>query len=357
MKGTDKTVTASAPQEKQRQFEKALAVFLEEWRNGNPTLKVKTSGSTGTPKILEVNKENMKASARMTCSFLGLHAGDSALLCMPLEYIAGKMVVVRAEECGLEIRPVAPCGHPFAFLEEAPAFAALVPMQVYNTLQIPRERALLEQVRQLIIGGGAVDDEMERILKNFPHAVWSTYGMTETLSHIALRRLNGPEASDWYTPLPGIQVSRSVGGTLVIHAPAICKNILETNDVVELLPDNRFRIKGRRDNIINSGGIKIQIEEVENTLKKHLPFKFQITAAPDARFGEILVMLYENGRSDKDNRHPDGFQEGNNALEEICRRFLPPYHIPKKYIRVNALPLTETGKPDRAAARKMASTI
>ena len=141
----------------------------------------------------------MMESACLTCSFLGLQKEDSALLCMPLQYIAGKMVVIRALVAGLDLLPVTPSGHPLKDLTKAPVFAAMIPMQVYNSLQVPEEKAILQQIRHLIIGGGPIDSQLNAALKDFPHAVWSTYGMTETLSHIALRRLNGPEASDWYT--------------------------------------------------------------------------------------------------------------------------------------------------------------
>ena len=197
----------------------ALRAFLAEWHSDSPTVTVQTSGSTGTPKRMEVEKTRMEASARLTCDFLDLHPGDTALLCMPLQYIAGKMVVVRSLVRGLRLVTVQPCGHPLAGLEDAPVFAAMIPMQVYNSLQVPRERALLRQVKHLIIGGGAIDTPLAEALRDFPNAVWSTYGMTETLSHIALRRLNGPDASEWYTPFASVSIRLSERGTLVIQAP------------------------------------------------------------------------------------------------------------------------------------------
>lgn len=173
-----------------------LSEFLTEWHNDRPTVLVHTSGSTGKPKPLLVEKRRMEASARITCQFLGLKEGDTALLCMPLDYIAGKMMVVRALTCGMRLVSVEPKGCPE--WDGLVDFAAMVPLQVWNLLQQAPERLL--QIRHLIIGGGAVNDELAAALKDLPNAVWSTYGMTETLSHIALRRLNGPERSDWYTP-------------------------------------------------------------------------------------------------------------------------------------------------------------
>ena len=190
----------------QQEFLQDLDAFLQEWHNDEPTVWVHTSGSTGTPKPMQVEKERMMASARLTCSFLGLKEGDSALLCMPLQYIAGKMVVVRSLVAGLKLIPVAPSGHPLKDLKEAPTFAAMIPMQVFNTLQVPEERDILMNIKHLIIGGGAIDEALASELKDFPNQVWSTYGMTETLSHIALRRLNGEDASDWYTPFDSVNI-------------------------------------------------------------------------------------------------------------------------------------------------------
>ena len=325
----------------QQKFLQDLEAFLQEWQNDEPTVWVHTSGSTGTPKPLQVEKERMRASAQLTCSFLGLKEGDSALLCMPLQYIAGKMVVVRSLVAGLRLMPVAPCGHPLKDINEIPIFAAMIPMQVYNSLQVPEEKDKLKKIKHLIIGGGAIDDALSRELKDFPNQVWSTYGMTETLSHIALRRLNGEEASEWYTPFDNVSIRLSEEGTLIIHAPKVCRDELTTNDIAEINHEGKFRILGRKDNTINSGGVKIQIEQVETTLKEYLEIPFQITARKDAKFGEIIVLIYNKVGNETDIRH-------------ICEKKLPAYWMPKVYLPVEELPLTGTGKPDRATARRWA---
>ena len=326
----------------QSEFLQDLEAFLQEWQNDEPTVWVHTSGSTGIPKSMQVEKERMKASARLTCSFLGLKEGDSALLCMPLQYIAGKMVVVRSLVANLHLIPITPCGHPLQGLKEAPTFAAMIPMQVYNSLQVPEERALLKEIKQLIIGGGAIDDQLANELKDFPNAVWSTYGMTETLSHIALRRLNGKEASHWYSPLKNVHIYLSKANTLVIHAPEVCHDVLITNDIAEINEEGKFRILGRKDNTINSGGVKIQIEQVEEILRKHIDIPFQITARKDAKFGEIVVILYIKVKDEV-------------SIRQICEDILPTYWIPKAYIALDELPITGTGKPDRATARQIAN--
>lgn len=316
-----------------------LQEFLDEWNNAADSVLVHTSGSTGEPKPMWAEKRRMLASARITCDFLGLKPGERALLCMSLDYIAGKMMVVRALERGLQLVAVEPDGHPLAGVEGPIDFAAMVPMQVYNSLQVPEERRRLMQIGNLIIGGGAIDDRMERQLRSFPHAVWSTYGMTETLSHIALRRLSGPAASPWYMPFDTVKVSLDDEGCLVIDAPAVHEGRLVTHDRAEL-SSRGFRIIGRKDNVICSGGIKIQAEEVERALKPFMRGGFMITKRKDEKFGEIVVMLTE--------------QTDMAEVEELCVAALPKYWCPRRYIHVAQIPLTETGKPARAVAERMA---
>ena len=228
-----------------------------------------------------------------------------------------------------------------------PTFAAMVPLQVYNSLQVEEERERLQQIRQLIIGGGIVSDEVERQLSTFPHAVWSTYGMTETLSHIAMRRLNGKEASEWYCPLPSVNVSINEEGCLVIDAPLVCSQPLTTNDMAVMAPDGRhFRIIGRKDNIICSGGIKIQIEEVERLLQPHLNTPYIITRTRDDKYGEVVTMLIEAPLT----------SELNHRLNSIFEEVLPLYARPRRILSINHLPLTATGKPARAEAEQWANS-
>ena len=351
-----------------------LEDFLSEWNNDSDRVLVHTSGSTGKPKPMMVEKKRMLNSARITCDFLGLKPGDSALLCMSLDYIAGKMVVVRSIERHLHLISVSPSGHPLKDINLKDAngkdangeitFAAMVPMQVYNTLQVPEERERLTHVRHLIIGGGAIDASLEKELRSLPGniAIWSTYGMTETLSHIALRRINGAEASEWYQPFDSVKISQTDEGCLVIDAPLVCAETLVTNDIVEIesyiynkvekhekVEKLRFRIKGRKDNVICSGGIKIQIEEVEALLKPHLEKPFMIAKKKDEKFGEIAVLLTEDEDLKKVEatirRLLSGKSDDSNKSSESANH---KYWIPREYLHVEHLPLTETGKPKRS---------
>ena len=331
-----------------------LEDFLSEWNNGSDRVLVHTSGSTGKPKPMMVEKKRMLNSARITCDFLGLKPGDSALLCMSLDYIAGKMVVVRSIERHLHLISVSPSGHPLKDVNEEITFAAMVPMQVYNTLQVPEERERLNRIRHLIIGGGAIDAALEQELQSLPGdiAIWSTYGMTETLSHIALRRINGDESSEWYQPFDSVHISQTEEGCLVIDAPQVCAETLVTNDIVEIEPyiynkveKLRFRIKGRKDNVICSGGIKIQIEEVETLLKPHLEKPFMLAKKKDGKFGEIAVLLTE----DEDIKKVEAtvLRLLSDESEKSSDHKKYKYWIPKEFRYVEHLPLTETGKPKR----------
>ena len=344
-----------------------LEDFLSEWNNDSDRVLVHTSGSTGKPKPMMVEKKRMLNSARITCDFLGLKPGDSALLCMSLDYIAGKMVVVRSIERHLHLISVSPSGHPLKNIDLKDVngkdvngeitFAAMVPMQVYNTLQVPEERERLTHIRHLIIGGGAIDASLEKELQSLPGniAIWSTYGMTETLSHIALRRINGAEASEWYQPFDSVKISQTEEGCLVIDAPLVCAETLVTNDIVEIesyiynkVEKLRFRIKGRKDNVICSGGIKIQIEEVEEFLKPHLEKPFMLAKKKDEKFGEIAVLLTEDEDLKKVEatirRLLSGKSDDSNKSSESKSH---KYWIPREYLHVDHLPLTETGKPKR----------
>ena len=324
--------------------------FLRQWNDTSLTVPLHTSGSTGTPKQFLAEKSKMLASARITCDFLQLKPGDKALLCLPIDYIAGKMMVVRSIERQLHLAEVEPSNHPLAEIDENFDLVAMVPSQVYTSLQDPIECKRLKRIRHLIIGGGAISRELETTLRSFPNAIWSTYGMTETLSHIALRRINGDQASEWYTPFDGVDLSledmdnnNPFVGRLVINAPHVCEKKLVTNDIVEfhkqLTFPQQFRVIGRTDNVICSGGIKLHIEQLEEALRPFLHVPFCITKRPDKQYGEVAILLLGT----------DEVSSGD--VLEVCRRKLTPYAVPKAVYTTQAgIPLTPNGKIDRRKA-------
>lgn len=334
--------------EKQRLFRQSFANFKAEWESKATTLTVHTSGSTGEPKPMIVEKWRMQASAEKTCNFLQLTAEDTALLCLPLDFIAGKMMAVRAFVRGFRLELAAPSAHPFAHVTESPTFVAMTPMQVFETLNSPEEVEVLKGVRHLLIGGGAITEALEQRLQRFVASLpnghsfhaWSSYGMTETLSHVALRRLCAVDAPKGYVPLAGVAITLSSEGGISISAPDVCPEPLQTNDLGEWLPDGSLRILGRVDNIVCSGGLKLQIEVLEQQLG-YLGVPFALTAVPDARLGEALTLVYEG--------------EGqNDRLQALCHERLDRLQRPLYIIGVPRLPMTATSKVARKELRELA---
>lgn len=322
-------------------IERAVLVFLKEWFDDSPLITVHTSGSTGVPKSMQVEKDRMQASAGFTCKYLGLSASSCALLCLPVSYIAGKMMLVRALVCGFRLDTTEVNGYPLAENNNSYDFVAMIPLQVYNSINDEVQKKRFESIRNVIVGGAAIDQELEERLRSFNNAVYSTYGMTETLSHIAMRRVSGIHASPYYTPLDEVKLSLSDKGTLVISAPRVCPDVLVTNDCVEFNESGAFRVIGRADNVINSGGVKLHIEQIESKIASLFTRSFVITSAPDIKLGEQVVLLYE-----------EAFEPA--VLSESLTRLLARYEIPKQCFQIEHLPLTESGKIKRAECRELA---
>lgn len=320
-------------------FHSQLYYFLKDWYSDSLTLTVKTSGSTGTPKEMQVSKLRMMQSAKLTSTFLQLEKDDKAMLCMSLDYIAGKMMVVRALVAGLDLYAVEPNGNPLKDIENLSFdFSAMIPLQVYNTLNNNVERKSFEKIKHIIIGGGAIDEKLEEQLKPLSNNIYSSYGMTETLSHIALRKLNGKDASKYYIPFPSVKLSLSEDNALIIDAPLVADERLYTNDIACINADGSFYIVGRKDNIINTGGVKVQIEEVESLLKPLLNIPFAITSLSDAKFGEVILLVIES------------------SINEELLNELPKYYRPKRVFIIDKIPLTGTGKISRKELKNLIET-
>jgi len=321
-------------------FHLELFHFLEDWFAPSEEITIHTSGSTGKPKSMLVKKKLMMQSACITCEYLQLKPKDKILLCMALNFIAGKMMVVRALVAGLDIYPVAPSGHPLVDINQEFHFASMVPLQIFNSLQVPKEADRLRNIGNLLIGGGSINPSLEKELKDFPNPVYASYGMAETLSHIALRMVNGPNASLDFTPLPSVSLSLSEEGALVIDAPLVSEKRLFINDIAEINSDGSFRVLGRKDNVIVTGGLKIQTETLEEKLSEYIQVPFAISSLPDPKFGEIIVLVIEQPID-----------------PSIFTKQLPSYQIPKKIIRINSIPRTESGKINRAKLKSLLKTL
>ncbi len=271
-------------------FERDVGHFLLDWFDQNSWIELTTSGTTGKPKTITIEKQAMVNSAVATGSFFDLRAGDKVLHCLPTKYIAGKMMFVRSFILGLDMDFVEPTLHPLENNDSKYDFAAMVPLQAQNSLD------RLHQIKKIIIGGVRIGKALEDELMKLPCQVYETYGMTETITHIAAKEL-GETA---FTVLPEVTISYNENNCLVIHAPRISDNVIETNDLVELVNENQFRFLGRADNVINSGGIKHIPELIEEKLAGKIDQRFFIAGKPDDTLGEKLILVIEGETYDLD---------------------------------------------------------
>lgn len=329
------------------EFESALS-FCWEWLNGKELFSLKTSGSTGIPKEIKAKREQMIASAKATRDHLKLKESPLLLCCLNTEMIAGKMMLVRAMEWGGHLiltHPSSVVTSPIDALDID--FAALVPMQLEASLSNEKSRELLSRIRHILIGGAPTSPTLREKAKSLKGKVYQTFGMTETLSHIAMADLK-EEGSLVYHTLPGVEVSIDAGSKLVIKAPVTDNSKIVTQDIVELLDEHRFVWKGRADFVINSGGIKLFPEEIEGKIgpiwQKHFPhLRFFIWKADDPKLGEAVLLVVEELSETK--------PEIKSFLNEL-RQCLPAYHIPKKMLTVKKMIMTASSKINKPETLK-----
>jgi O-succinylbenzoic acid--CoA ligase len=309
------------------EFEKPVGDFLLDWFDSRNYIEMQTSGTTGEPKTISVSKQAMVDSALATGDFFDLQPGNKALQCLPVKYVAGKMMLVRAMILGLELEVVAPSSHPLRNNEFVYDFVAMVPLQSQNSIQE------LKSVKKMIVGGAAINKTLEKQLIKLPTEVYETYGMTETITHIAARKL-GEKA---FTVLPNVTISYDDRNCLVIHAPRISEEVIFTNDIVELVNENQFIFIGRMDNVINSGGIKLHPEQIEEKLAHKIHQRFFIASKPDNELGEKVVLVIEGEK-----------QEFDDTLYEA----LDKYEKPKEIIFISKFKETGSGKIMRKETMK-----
>ncbi len=322
------------------EFEIRVKNFLEEWFSDSDTVKVQTSGSTGTPKVFDIEKSRMMNSAEMTCNFLGLKEGDTALICLPVEYISGKMMVVRSMMRKLKLIVTDPSVKPVETLDQKIDFCAMTPLQVENSLD------KLYLIKNLIIGGAAVSEDlknkMQEALKTSDSEtyIFETYGMSETLSHIGLKQIL-PEPEEYFTVFENVEISLDERNCLRIYAPKLNPDILQTNDLVEIKNGKQFKFLGRIDNVINSGGAKIFPEQLEALVKKEIPNEVVFLGIDDVSLSQKLIAVIEGEKSD------DLIKK----IKEI--QFEKSFHKPKEIIFVEKIPRTPNGKISRKELLKL----
>ncbi|MGC8803911.1 MAG: AMP-binding protein [Bacteroidales bacterium] len=307
--------------------------FIDEWLDqSTDSIQVQTSGSTGVPKIIPLKKQHLIQSAIRTQAFFNLTSDDKALLCLPARYIAGKMMIVRAFVVGYDLITVAPSANPFEQLAQPIDFTAITPYQLSSSLETLRGL----NIRNVIVGGAEVPPQLEARLQQLPSAIYATYGMTETGSHVALRPINGNNASPLYEALPDVTFSVDQHMRLIIQADYLTYSPLQTNDVVELIDSKHFRWLGRYDHVINSGGIKIFPEEVERIIAPFIPYSFFIASQPDEVFSEVVCLYIERSS-------PLSETEQQALLQQI-KPLLTSYQLPKRIVVLPRFIFSASGK-------------
>lgn len=267
------------------EHERAIGDFLMDWIKPSPFIELKTSGSTGIPKTITYNKQSMVNSALATGNHFNVTIGDTALHCLNADFIAGKMMLVRAMILGLEIDLVPPQGNVLGHSDKPYDFVAMVPLQVEQSF------AALDRVKTLLIGGAPPPSTLKNKLATIKVNCFETYGMTETLTHIASRKLN--HSSGAYTPLPGVELSTDKRDCLVIEVPYLSDQKIVTNDLVTLAKNKTFQLHGRIDNVINTGGVKVLPEELEAIISETINDPFFIAGIQDDAYGEKLILVVE----------------------------------------------------------------
>lgn len=300
--------------------------FLEEWFDPTNSISSYTSGSTGKPKLIELPKSAVLKSAEITCSYFNIQKGNTALLCLPTNFIAGKLMLIRALYSQMHLTSVPPTRNPLKNNTSTFDFVAMTPMQVRTLIQENPEQ--LNNIKTLIIGGAPVDEQLENQLKQFSTNCYATFGMTETITHIAVRKINQDKH---YSALPTITFEQTNDNCLIINAPHLPQQQLVTNDKIELLSKTTFIWKGRKDNVINTGGIKIQAEVLEKKIAQLTPNnRLFIATESDKLLGNKIILIVES---------ESPFVINFDSLDK--------YETPKNTYWIPQFEETETGKINR----------
>ncbi len=322
---------------KNSDWQKNIGLFLLDWLDNKEYITVNSSGSTGKPKEIMLSKQLMLASAQNTIKKLSLHKETKAFMCLPAKYISGKMMIVRAMVGKWNLIAVEPVANPLLNLEVVSSFnfATLTPLQLYEIVLHDSSKKKLNSFQNIIIGGSSINDILLNDVKFLNTKIYESYGMTETASHIAIKRINGENSSNVFSAMKGVTFSLDQRDCLVIHWKNFLKYPIITNDVVRLFDNKHFGWIGRIDNVINSGGIKLFAEEIEKKILSIINIPFYISSKSDDKYGQYIILIVEGSPWTKE------FQA---IFLQECNNLLGKYEIPKEFRFVNQFERTETGK-------------
>ena len=328
------------------EWQNSLTGFLQKWVRGDHDFEIRTSGSTGSPKSIPVLREDLIRSARYTLDFLKLKQGMSALHCLPMEFVAGKMMLLRCLTGKLNCIAVKPASNPLVDIDFEIDFIALTPHQLHSILINPSTKEKLNRIKTIIVGGAALNNHDRQLMRFMEPDSYLTYGMTETLSHIAICSLKDSSVKNEFKLIhEDFSIKVKERGTLCILTPYSHAIELETNDVVEMTGPRSFLLKGRSDNVINSGGIKIHPEEIEEVLSAHISKPFFIAGISSEELGETVALFVEQ---------PDLREEGESELMKIVHEIKIDRRLkPKSLVLIPRFIYTASGKINRKETMKL----
>ncbi len=335
-------------------FSQEILKIIKKWHEGASVFPMTTSGTTGAKKQINLTRAQLKASAELTLRTLGIDPGDSALLCLDARHIAGLMMIIRAMIGDLKLIAIPPEADPFQQLDSTTkiALVALVPYQAHFVFdRFEKYNRIINGCKAILIGGGPADADLVDKTCRTTAPVYHTFGMTETASHFALRRLNGDGAHDDFRTIPGTEIGVDHRGCLTVRGPMTGNKLLTTNELVEILAHDRFRWAGRIDHVINTGGIKVSPEIVEAHIaqwlqKRNIHNRLLIFGLPDRKLGERLCLAIEGTKLPMERIE----------LEEGLSRILQKYHVPKEIFLAQHFLYTENGKIRRNATKALINT-
>ncbi len=308
--------------------------FGEIWDDGSECIECSTSGSTGKPKKILLPKREMRRSAQRTIDYFGITCDSLLYSCISPDYIGGKMQLVRARTAGCRLSYEKPSNTPFRqYSGERIDLVSVVPSQMLHIARMEK----LPDVGAYLVGGAPVHDGLRRIIDERGIPAYETYGMTETASHVAIRRICDPEES--FRVLPGVSIFTTEEGCLGIDIEGWQRIV--TNDIAKMDTPETFTIRGRADNVIITGGLKVHPEELEAKIRSLTGMECLINAEPDEKWGERVVLTIEP--DEKSGMNPEEIKAG---ITTLLKGKVSPHEFPKT-IRVGIIPRTENGKMKR----------